>query len=66
MIYQRIIDSGEMLKVQFSSKPEFNPDAKDFICRLLVDNPSIRLGMLRNGTADLLQHPFIVKSGKFK
>ena len=52
-----------MLKGQFNTKTDFNPDAKDFVCKLLVPNPSIRLGMLRNGTADIWEHPFIKKSG---
>ena len=63
MIYQNIIDSSEMLKVQFASKPDFNPDAKNFIEKLLTENPGVRLGMLRNGDADIWSHPFIAKSG---
>ena len=63
MIYQNIIDSQEMLKVQFAEKPDFDPDAKDFISKLLVDNPGVRLGMLRNAEADIWTHPFITKSG---
>lgn len=52
-----------MLKKQFITKPDFNNDAKDLISKLLVPNSSIRLGMLRNGTNDIWQHPFIIKSG---
>jgi len=35
----------------------------DFIKKLLMPNPAVRLGMLRNGTADIWEHPFIANSG---
>jgi len=63
MIYQSIIDSTEVLKLQFSTKLDFDPNAKDFCIKLLQENPAMRLGMLRNGVADIWEHPFIKKSG---
>lgn len=63
MVYQSIIDCTEVLKLQFSTKPDFDVNAKDFIVKLLSENPAMRLGMLRNGTNDLWEHPFIKKSG---
>ena len=60
MIYQNIIESEEVLRVSFTK--EFDIDAKDFIMKLLVVNPHMRLGMLRNGLDDLWAHPFLANS----
>jgi protein kinase A len=62
MIYQHIMDSDEVLRLAFTKS--FDPDARDLIHRLLVPNPHMRLGMLRDGLADLWAHPFLTRGGK--
>ena len=62
MIYQNIVDSDELLKVAFSK--HFDPDARDLIQRLLIPNPHMRLGMLREGIKDVWAHRFFTRSGK--
>ena len=59
MIYQQIMDSDEILRVSFCKG--FDPDACNLIRALLVVNPHMRLGMLRNGIDDMWAHPFFVK-----
>lgn len=56
MIYQNIMESGEVLKIAFPK--DFNSDAKDLILKLLVPNPHMRLGMLRNGVSEIWENPF--------
>lgn len=56
MIYQNIVEAREMLKTSFPLG--FSADARDLICKLLTDIPFMRLGMRRNGIADVWAHPF--------
>jgi protein kinase X len=56
LIYQNIMESKEVLSVAFTQG--FNSDARDLIKKLLVPNPHMRLGMLRNGLGDVWAHPF--------
>jgi serine/threonine protein kinase len=61
-IYQRIIKSQEILPRSF--KPGFPPSAKLAITRLLVNMPSLRIGMLRNGFDDIWSQPFFIGTNK--
>lgn len=36
----------------------FSPECKDIILKLLVENPGMRIGMLRNGISDVWGHPY--------
>lgn len=54
--YQRIIHCNDNISQLF--KPQFDAKAKDLICKLLAATPGTRLGMLRNGTEDIWNHPF--------
>jgi cGMP-dependent protein kinase len=56
MIYQNIMESQDLLKIAFAK--DFDKEAKDLILKLLVPNPHMRLGMLRNGPSDIWDHPF--------
>ena len=56
LIYQNIMESTDVLSVAFSKG--FNSDAKSLIKKLLVPNPHMRLGMLRNGLSDVWAHRF--------
>ena len=56
MIYQNIMESSEVLQMAFPK--DFNADAKDLILKLLVPNPHMRLGMLRNGVSEIWEHAF--------
>ena len=46
----------EKLKTAFRSG--FHADTKSLILKLLVDNPTMRLGMQRNGFGDIWELPF--------
>ena len=62
LVYQNVMNSNEELNVAFTK--DFDADAKDLIRRLLVPNPHMRLGMLRQGLADVWAHPFISRGNK--
>ncbi len=51
------MESEARLELAFSTG--FDSDAKDLICKLLVENPNMRIGMLRDGAADIWSHPFL-------
>ena len=51
------MESEDRLEIAFSNG--FDSDAKDLICNLLVENPNMRIGMLREGVADVWAHPFL-------
>eukprot|EP00605_Chrysophyceae_sp_TOSAG23-4_P001832 GSChrysophyteH1.ASY1.ANO1.2022.1 assembled CDS len=61
MIYQNIMDSDEILKVSFSKG--FDSDISNLIRMLLVVNPHMRLGMLRNGFDDFWEQPLLANHG---
>ena len=45
-----------MLEIAFPRG--ISPEAKDLILKLLVENPGMRIGMLRGGISDVWVHPF--------
>ena len=51
-IYQKI------LRNRFTYPSHVSKPARDLISKLLVTNPSQRLGSLKRGPRDVLQHPF--------
>jgi tRNA A-37 threonylcarbamoyl transferase component Bud32 len=56
IVYQNIIESKEVLKKLL--KNGFDEKSKDLILKLFIENPNMRLGMLRNGIDDILKHPY--------
>lgn len=55
-IYQKIIGLEDTLKLAL--KPQWNAQAKSMVTKILVDKPSLRIGMLRRGYDDIWEHPF--------
>lgn len=55
-IYRNIMVAPEKLKTAFKSG--FPADARAIILKLLVDNPAMRIGMLRNGFDDIWDMPY--------
>ena len=47
-----------IVKGDYSIGADVSDNAADFIERLLASKPAKRLGMLRGGSADVLEHPF--------
>ena len=45
-----------VLEISFAKG--FPPEGKDLILKLLVENPGMRIGMLRQGISDVWKHPF--------
>ena len=56
-VYQKILAAEEHLSIALSDK--FEPDAKDLIRKLLVQNPVKRIGMMHKGFDDIWSHPFL-------
>jgi hypothetical protein len=50
------VNSVEILKKSF--KPNFPEGSKTLINKFLLENPAMRLGMLRNGMDDIWMQPF--------
>lgn len=57
-VFQRIVQSRKFL----SFPSEMDPHSKSFIRRLLNPKPTLRLGILTNGFADIKQHAFFSSS----
>lgn len=49
------MESHDKLETAFPKG--FSPEARDMIKKLLVENPGMRIGMLRNGISDVWKHP---------
>ena len=68
IVYQSVIDSKEVLAKIFKTingkgKMGIEHLLEDLILKLLEDNSNMRLGMLRNGIADIWAHPYFVSHG---
>jgi serine/threonine protein kinase len=57
--FEKIVHSQKYL--QFP--PGFDPHCKSFIRKLLHPNPSLRIGALQNGFADIKEHAFFTTNG---
>jgi CRP-like cAMP-binding protein len=60
-IYRNIMAAPEKLKTAFKSN--FPVEAKSIIGKLLVENPAMRIGMLRNGFDDIWDLPYYKAHG---
>jgi len=50
------MNAPSVLEISFAKW--FPADGKDLILKLLVENPGMRIGMLRQGITDVWKHPF--------
>ena len=50
------MNAPSVLEISFAKG--FPPEGKDLILKLLVENPGMRIGMLRQGINDVWKHPF--------
>lgn len=50
------MNAPNVLEISFARW--FPPEGKDLIQKLLVENPGMRIGMLRQGITDVWKHPF--------
>ena len=55
-VYKFIMHSNQVLETAFPKS--FSPECRDIILKLLVENPGMRIGMLRNGISDVWGHPY--------
>eukprot|EP00981_Chlorochromonas_danica_P000013 scaffold17_cov187-Ochromonas_danica.AAC.9 len=58
MLFQHILDCGEVMKTFFDTSPSFDGPAKTTLTGLLSYNPSTRLGVLHGGINDIWASPF--------
>lgn len=63
-LFQRICEGG----IEFSPKTKTSPEVEDLIQRLLVLDPSQRIGSLANGTNEIYAHPWLkgINFGKLR
>jgi len=55
-VYKFIMQSKDVLETAFPKS--FSPECRDLVLKLLVENPGMRIGMLRNGISDVWGHPY--------